>query len=362
MREKRVKSRDEYIEQLNLINPNIMLIGDYINAHTPTLHRCLIDGYEWMLKPNNALSGKGCPNCYGNIKKNQLEYVEELSLKNPNLEVLEDYINAKTPILHRCKRHNIKWKISPDNALHGYGCKECLREKIGEKNSKTHEQYVKELKEINPNIIVLGEYIDAKTPILHRCLIDGYEWMVRPDNVLCGTGCPKCAGNIKKTHEEYVYELSCINPYIKVIEKYIDSVTPILHECLIDGYQWYAAPTNLLSGCGCPQCHESSGERQIRTWLEKHDVLYDFQKRFSDCKDINSLPFDFYLPDYNIAIEYDGKQHFEPIEYFGGIKSFERTVKHDNIKNEYCKNNGISLLRIPYFKNVEEELNNFLFI
>ena len=69
-----------------------------------------------------------------------------------------------------------------------------------------------------------------------------------------------------------------------------------------------------------------------------------------------------YLPNNFICIEYDGGQHTKPIEHFGGAKVFERTIKHDKMKDEYCKNNGISLLRIPYFKNVEEELNNFLFI
>ena len=76
----------------------------------------------------------------------------------------------------------------------------------------------------------------------------------------------------------------------------------------------------------------------------------------------NQLPFDFYLPKYNSCIEFDGIQHYEPVEHFGGQESYDYTVKHDKIKNEYCKNNGILLLRIPYYKNVEEELNNFLFI
>lgn len=78
--------------------------------------------------------------------------------------------------------------------------------------------------------------------------------------------------------------------------------------------------------------------------------------------DIRPLPFDFYLPEYNICIEYDGEQHNRSVKHFGGDKAFYTRIKHDNIKNEYCKNNGISLLRIPYFKNIEEELNNFLFI
>lgn len=83
------------------------------------------------------------------------------------------------------------------------------------------------------------------------------------------------------------------------------------------------------------------------------------KKKFEDCKDKKPLPFDFYLPNNVICIEYDGEQHTKPIDYFGGIESYECTVRHDKMKNEYCKNNGISLLRIPYNKNVEEELNNF---
>jgi very-short-patch-repair endonuclease len=191
--------------------------------------------------------------------------------------------------------------------------------------------------------------------------------MTSPASALQGCGCLLCCkekiGNSnRKSHQQYIDELKLINPNIAPIEEYKDALTPILHKCLVCGKEWYVTPANALWGYGCPQCNESHGERQVRLWLEKNNISYEFQMKFEDCKDINPLPFDFYLPNYNIAIEYDGKQHFEPIEYFGGIISFERTVKHDNIKNEYCKNNGILLLRIPYFKNVEEELNNFLFI
>ena len=83
--------------------------------------------------------------------------------------------------------------------------------------------------------------------------------------------------------------------------------------------------------------------------------------------DINPLPFDFYLPQLNKCIEYDGGQHYFPVDFAGkgmehAEEQFRKTQYRDKIKNDYCKNNGISLLRIPYFKNVEEELNNFLFI
>ena len=119
---------------------------------------------------------------------------------------------------------------------------------------KTHEKYVTEVTEINPNIEVVGFYTYAKIKILHRCKIDRYEWEATPNNILRGQGCPKCAGNKKMTHEEYVSRLFKINQNIKVIGRYMNSQTRVLHKCLADGYEWYILPNNALQGYGCPKC------------------------------------------------------------------------------------------------------------
>lgn len=358
----RKKTHEEYVAELAEKNPNIDVIGEYIDAKTPVLHKCRIDNYEWNAKPNNILSGKGCPKCGGTMKKTHKEYVNELLKKNSNVEVLGEYIDAKTPILHFCKLHQIEWLICPDNALHGSGCYMCCGEKIANKLKKSRDQYIAELKQNNPNIILVGEYIDSHTPTLHKCKVDGYEWYVKPSSVIYRTGCPMCAGNVKKTHEQYTAEVWLINSDIEVVEEYIDAKTPILHKCKIDGCLWYAMPSSILCGCGCPQCKESSGERQVRQWLEKHYIRYKYQASFEDCRDVLPLPFDFYLQDYNVIVEYQGRQHYVPIEHFGGQEKFELQQKHDMIKREYCRNNNFKLLEIPYYANIEEELNNFLFI
>lgn len=295
-------------------------------------------------------------------KKTHNEYVVEVAIKNKNIEVVEKYISANTKITHRCLIDGYKWDATPANILSGFGCPKCSG-----RFRRTHNDYIEEVFKINPHIKVVGRFGGLQTPILHKCLVHNMEWMTRPEAVLDGCGCKLCGAEKigdknRKTHEQYVLELKEVDSNIVVLDTYIDAITPILHKCLIDKHEWYARPGNILFGYGCPKCHESSGERQIRQWLEKHDITYVFQKSFIDCRDIRMLPFDFYLPDYNSCIEYDDKQHFESIEYFGGQEAFELRVKHDNTKNEYCKNNGIPLLRIPYFKNVEEELNNFLFI
>ena len=116
---------------------------------------------------------------------------------------------------------------------------------------------------------------------------------------------------------------------------------------------------NFQGGCRCPICNSSNGEQRISYILNNLGITYKIQYRFSDCKgDNKTLPFDFYIEDKNILIEYDGIQHFEPIDFFGGKEGFEKQQKYDNIKNQYCKDNNIKLIRIPYFEfsNIEKLL------
>lgn len=108
---------------------------------------------------------------------------------------------------------------------------------------------------------------------------------------------------------------------------------------------------NLQAGksmsCGCME-NQSIGERIIKDILINNNVHFIPQKRFDGCRNINPLPFDFYLPDYNVCIEYDGIQHFEPVEFFGGQDGFKRRTYNDAIKTQYCINNNINLIRLPY--------------
>lgn len=279
------------------------------------------------------------------------EYVERVKKVNPNIEVVGQYTDAKTKILHKCKTDGYEWCAKPNNILNGRGCPRCAK-----KERYTHKDYIAKVKDINNNIEVVGIYVNARTSILHRCKIDGCEWCATPDNILHGCGCPRCAGNLKYEHEEYVKKVLEINPNIEVVGMYVDGLTPILHRCKIDGCEWTARPSAILYGGGCPRCSASKGEKAIADWLQKKSILYESQKKFEDCRKVYALPFDFYLLDYNILIEYNGKQHYEPIEYFGGQKTFENQILRDNIKKEYCQKNDIFLFEIPYYSNLDNEL------
>lgn len=116
-------------------------------------------------------------------------------------------------------------------------------------------------------------------------------------------------------------------------------------------------PNSHLKGRGCPVCKTSKGELNIKNFLEKNNIKYHYQYKFNDCKNINKLPFDFYLPDLDTCIEYHGEQHYRPIEWFGGEAMFNDLKIRDKIKIDYCYNNNITLIIIPYRKNINKYLN-----
>lgn len=110
----------------------------------------------------------------------------------------------------------------------------------------------------------------------------------------------------------------------------------------------WQTPDTHLRGAGCPTCNASKGELKIRQILEDNSVDFETQKKFDGCVDKRPLKFDFYLPMHNLCVEYDGILHYKAVEYFGGQEHLEEAQMKDNIKNDFCKENGIRLLRIPY--------------
>ena len=111
---------------------------------------------------------------------------------------------------------------------------------------------------------------------------------------------------------------------------------------------------------GCPRCKMTKGERNIAQYLEMKNINYVFDNKFEDLKVKRKLKFDFYLPDLNKLVEYDGVQHFEPVGFFGGEKGLKKTKAYDQKKNKYAKAKGIPLLRIKYDEPIEEKLAEFV--
>ena len=290
-------------------------------------------------------------------RKTTEQFIKEYYEKFPEstVEIVGEYVGANKHIKCRCKVDEYEWEACPSDLLKGIGCYQCsLRNK-----TVKHEDFVKRMEEINPNIEFLTEYKKNMEKIKCKCKIDGYEWNVTPNKLLLGRGCPKCGGKIVD-HDEF--QKITYNKYVKVLDKYEKIEKPLLCQCLINPeHKWYAMSNNLRQGTGCPICKKSKGELRVKEVREENETKFTPQKYFEDCKDKNPLPFDFYLDDYNIAIEYDGTQHYFPTAFFtrdeeAAKENFEYVKSHDKIKTKYCEDNGIKLIRIPYwsFNKIEE--------
>ena len=123
------------------------------------------------------------------------------------------------------------------------------------------------------------------------------------------------------------------------------------------GFIWEIKPNNLENGKGCPRCNKkiSKGEQRIIRYLKNNNIKFDYQ--YPVKIEGHNLICDFYLPDYNLYIEYNGEQHYEPIKYFGGKDKYQIQVFNDKLKQNYLANN---LLIISYldFENIESILKS----
>jgi very-short-patch-repair endonuclease len=166
--------------------------------------------------------------------------------------------------------------------------------------------------------------------------------------------------SIRKTTEQFITEGNQVHDFKYSYDKtnYIKNQIKVIITCPIHG-DFEQNPLSHIQGCGCPYCNESLGEREITRILKSYNINFDRQKKFPDCKNVLELPFDFYIPSMRIAIEYDGKQHYEPLSFFGGQEAFEKLKQNDKIKNDYCEDNYINLIRIKYddIDNIERILN-----
>lgn len=164
-------------------------------------------------------------------------------------------------------------------------------------------------------------------------------------------GCIYCKGQ-GRTKESLQLEFDNANKNITILE--FSDYTDITVKCDLCGYVWDTKGVSINSGHGCPRCNMSNYEKRVERVLRGNNIEYIPQYKFNDCRDILPLPFDFYLPKYNILIEVDGQGHYKPINFNGSsndsaLKSYETTIAHDKIKTKYSVDNNINLIRIPYY-------------
>lgn len=303
------------------------------------------------------------------VRKTHEQFMLQMSKVNENIEILTEYEKDSAKVLCRCKICGFEWWSKPSNLLQGKGCKQCHFNNMKRERMKSHEQFVDELYEINKYIKVLGRYSGAKNKVDCKCLIHNESFSMTGGHLLRGEiGCKKCI-DIKfhlgglKSHEQFVNELIVINSYIEVLGKYDGAKNNIEVKCLKCGHIWNPIASSLLDGCGCPHCRVSKGEERVEKYLVKNNIIFEHPKKFPDLRNVNPLSYDFYLPEYNTLIEYQGQFHDGSTSMVIKEKYFDKQQKNDGLKRDYARNNNYNLLEIWYYDydNVEGIIDKFIY-
>ena len=224
----------------------------------------------------------------------------------------------------------------------------------------TKEKIINKIREKhgdNIEIVDINELENCQSKVRFKCRKCGYVWITRPYSIIAGHGCRRCYD--KRNSERRIIPLDIINDKIvkngsnvQIIQDYIDTKHYAKAKCNLCGNVWKTSPRDLIRGHSCPMCNESHLEREIRHVLEKNNINYEYQKKF-EWLSLQSL--DFYLSEYNIAIECQGMQHFMPVEHFGGEENFISIQGRDKRKKRLCKENGVELI---YF--LDKKYNSYM--
>jgi len=328
----------------------------YKNSNEKIEIICPIHG-SFFMTPKNHLRGSNCQKCSRKNRKTTKKFVfDSIKVHGDKYDYSKvKYFTKRVKVEIICKEHGSFLQL-PYVHLRGSNCPKCARSR------KTTERFISDSIEVHGDKYDYSKvvYISSHEKVEIVCPIHGSFYQM-PYSHLGGNNCPICKN--RKTTEQFISDAIEVHgdkyDYSKVY--YINAEVKVEIICKKHG-SFLQDPHSHLRGSNCPKCKLSKGELKIELLLKGQNVSYESQKKFNWCKNKMKLPFDFYLPEYNACIEYDGEQHFKIVDFFNGKEGFNYRKINDKIKTDFCNENEIHLIRIPYyeFKNIKEILINNL--
>jgi hypothetical protein len=339
--------------------------------------KCLKKGCDhhiWEATIAHRTNGRGCPFCAGkkvcpcnSLQTLKPDIASEWHPRN-TMKPSEVSVGSGEKVWWKCLKMGCdhhEWEVKVNNRTHGYGCPFCAGQKVCPCNSlQTLKPDIAATWHPQKNNLLKPSEVSVGSPkkVWWKCpkseCNHPHEWKTTIASRSNGCGCPFCSGrricpcNSLQTLKPDISAEWHPKNTLKPSEVSVSSGKKVWWKCLkkgCDHHEWKTTIAHRTNGRGCPFCRTSKGEDKIVKILENRKIKYIYQKKLN----YKGFSFDFFLPDSNTAIEFDGLQHFEPVEFFGGEESFLKQRENDLLKNIYCSNNGINLLRIHY-EDIEE--------
>lgn len=352
----------EAFENINLTHLDSFEKVVFSNTHEKVCVHCKLHGDYWIT-PKNYLKGHRCAKCAREyVSQSRLKDKEAIIKKansvhnnkyNYELVLEKLFLRKKYKII--CPIHG-EFEQRMDCHLLGHECHKCSNS-----YQRTQDEVIEEFRQIHGDKYDYSK-VDFKgmhIKITIICPIHG-EFEQTPSRHISGRGCWKCGGSKKLTTQEFVEKANKVhnNYYNYAKTSYINSQTKVVVTCPIHG-DFLITPNNHLKGEGCPICKMSSLERKVEQFLNDNRIDYLRQHKWEWLIHNRNMSVDFYLPKYNIAIECQGEQHFQPVDCFNGEEGFKRTTKRDELKFKQCNENNVFIYYIHNnLSNIEQIISN----
>lgn len=347
-------------EVYDLVGNEYTFLDEYQGALTKIRVKHNKCGHVYGVEPSHFLRGSRCNYCYVKVqRKTNSQFKKEVfDLVGNEYIFLDCYATAKTKLRVKHNKCGHIYRVDPNSFLQGRRCPFCH---INSK--KTDVKFRKEVYNlVGDEYTFLDPYVNANTKIRVKHNKCGNIYEVQPSNFLHGGRCPYCAGYIKKTDTKFREEVyNLVGDEYTFLDKYVNSNTKLRVKHNRCGNVYSVRPTDFISHqTRCPYCNSPKGETIITKILDTLNINYKAQKTFDDLKDNQPLSYDFYIPNQSILIEYQGIQHYQPIDYFGGISAFKKQQKHDKLKLDYAKDHGYTLITVPYTVDTFSRIKKYL--
>lgn len=301
--------------------------------------------------------------------KGKEKFLEKIKNKFPNITVDESsYVDMKTPVKCICDKHGEFTVIPCNMLLSNYGgCPSCYIEKIDlqEIIRRTEESFIKNFGIECDYDFSKSIYKGLEEPIEVICPRHGSFWIKPLRLIYRKSMCPECLKEIhrKKRESEFIEKSKKIfgnNRFDYSLVHYETRTKKVTLICPKHG-EFQVIPRNHLIGEGCPKCSASCGEIVMMNTLDSLDISYNYIYEVKDDdfiakNDFSKLVIDFHIKLNNGSdcfIEINGEQHYKQVDIFGGKERFERQLKRDKLLKDFCKNNNIYLIEIPFLYHTE---------
>tara|TARA_B100002019_G_C21230042_1_gene579583 strand:+ start:197 stop:1168 length:972 start_codon:yes stop_codon:yes gene_type:complete len=278
-------------------------------------------------------------------------------------------------IIIGCNYHKGYW-FSQRPASHYYqknGCPKCKAEKAKASQIYSNSEWKEKAKKVHGNKYnySLVSYQGDRSKVKIICPDHGIFEQRSSHHLHSKAGCHQCHFENMSRERSMSYEVFLKKAKEKYFSKYTYEIigdsfkglrTKIKINCPVEGHGFFIKTArDHLYGTECPKCSSSKGELETERILKKLKISYERQKKFPECKYIRELPFDFYLPEHNLLIEFDGEQHYKVRKKSFFAKRFHEIKRNDQIKTNFAKETNLRLLRIRFDQKIESTLLNFIF-